>query len=46
VPLLYALRERRWYERAVLGVGSWIIAWIAAIWLLERALAIELVSWL
>ncbi|HXV36506.1 MAG TPA: HupE/UreJ family protein, partial [Myxococcota bacterium] len=46
VPLLYALRARAWYERAVLGVGSWLIAWIAAIWLLERALAVELITWL
>jgi hypothetical protein len=37
LPLLYAAGRRRLYPRAVLGVGSLAIAWVAALWFLERA---------
>ena len=38
LPVCYALRERLFYQRAVLQVGSLAIAVVATGWLIERAL--------
>jgi hypothetical protein len=37
LPLLHAAGRRRFYPRAVMGFGSFAIAWVAALWILERA---------
>lgn len=37
LPLLVAAAKRRWYPRLVMGAGSLLIAWLAAVWILERA---------
>lgn len=36
LPLIYAASRRRAYERFGLGGGSLAIAWVAALWILER----------
>jgi hypothetical protein len=45
LPGLYALGARAWYPRLVMGVGSLLIAWLAIVWMLERALGVSLVDW-
>lgn len=42
LPLLYLAASRRWYPRAVMGVGSLVIAWMAVIWMLERGFSLSL----
>ncbi len=42
LPTAYLLRRSRFYRRAVLTVGSLLIAAVAAVWLAERALDIKL----
>lgn len=42
VPLAYQARTRRWYTRLALHGGSLAIALLAAVWLAERALDIQL----
>jgi hypothetical protein len=42
LPLLFTASKRRWYPRAVLGVGSLVIAWAAALWTIQRALGVTL----
>jgi hypothetical protein len=37
LPLLDAASKRRWYPRGVMGAGSLGIAWLAVLWILERA---------
>jgi len=37
LPLLVVTAKRRWYPRLVMGAGSLLIAWLAAVWILERA---------
>jgi hypothetical protein len=37
LPLLYAASRRRFYARFVMGTGSLLIAWLAVLWMLERA---------
>lgn len=44
LPLALALRDSAFYARRVVPVGSAAMAVLAGIWLLERGLAIELVS--
>lgn len=44
LPLAYALRKTWFYQRAVLMAGSILIALIAAIWLIERAFDLQLIS--
>jgi hypothetical protein len=41
LPLLHAGARRRWYPRLVMGVGSWLIAWVAAVWTVQRAFALH-----
>jgi hypothetical protein len=41
LPLLYAGSRRRWYPRLVMGVGSLLIAWVAALWTVQRAFALH-----
>ncbi len=36
LPCAYALRRTRFYQRSVLVGGSWLIAVVATVWLLER----------
>jgi hypothetical protein len=36
LPLLYAASRRAWYPRIVLGVGSFLIVWVAALWTIQR----------
>jgi hypothetical protein len=42
LPLLFAASRRLWYSRVVLGVGSLVIAWVAALWTIERAFGVTL----
>ncbi len=42
LPLLYAASRRGTYPRLVMGVGSFAIAWMAVIWMLERGLGLSL----
>ncbi len=42
LPLAFALRTTRFYSRVVFGGGSVAVALLAAVWLAERALDIEL----
>jgi len=44
LPLIYAARSRRRYELLALRAGSLAIAWLAALWLIERLLDIEIVG--
>jgi HupE / UreJ protein len=43
LPLLYAASRWRGYPRLVLGVGSLLVAWLAALWTVERAFGISLI---
>ena len=42
LPLLYLGARRGWYPRVVMGLGSLGIAWMAVIWILERAFNLAL----
>jgi hypothetical protein len=42
LPLLFATSRRPWYARAVLGGGSLLIAWIAALWTIQRAFGVPI----
>lgn len=42
LPLAFAVRKRVAYERLALGAGSLGIAWLALVWMLERALGVAL----
>ncbi len=42
LPLLYLASRRSWYPRLVLGLGSLAVAWIAILWVLERAFGLRL----
>jgi len=42
LPLFYVASRRSWYPRFVMGLGSVGIAWMAAIWFLERAFSLTL----
>ena len=44
LPLLYAASRRSWYPRLVMGVGSLGIAFVAVLWILERAFGLVLFS--
>ena len=44
LPLLYAGSRQRWYPRLVMGIGSLGIAWLAMVWVLERAFSLSLFS--
>jgi len=44
LPVIYAARGRRGYELLALRAGSLAIAWLAALWLLERLLDIQIVG--
>ena len=44
VPLAYALRASAFYRRVVLQAGSWVIAGLAAVWFVERAFSVELLT--
>jgi hypothetical protein len=44
LPLAFALRATAFYRRAVLQAGSWAIAGLAAVWLVERAFSVELLK--
>jgi hypothetical protein len=43
LPAIYAARRTRSYRRVAVGAASLGIAWIAAIWLIERLFGLELV---
>ena len=42
LPIAYALRDTRLYRRAILVGGSLVVAAIATLWLIERALNMAL----
>lgn len=42
LPLLYVASRRSWYPRVVMGGGSLLIAWMAVLWVLERAFGLSL----
>jgi hypothetical protein len=42
LPLLYVASRRQWYPRLLMGGGSLVIAWTAALWVIERGLGIRL----
>ncbi len=42
LPLLYVASRRSWYPRLVMGGGSLVIAWMAVVWVLERAFNLSL----
>jgi hypothetical protein len=42
LPTIFAARRTRAYQPLVLRVGSLLIAWVAAIWLIERVFGFEL----
>jgi hypothetical protein len=44
LPLAYALRKTWFYQRLVLLAGSVLIALIAAVWFVERAFDLQLIS--
>lgn len=44
LPLLYMASRRRWYPRLGMGVGSLGIAWIAALWVLERGAGLRILA--
>ena len=43
LPPIYALRNREAYRTWGMRIASLGIAWLAALWLLERALGVDLV---
>ena len=43
LPAMFAARRKPAYQTIVVRVGSLLIAWIAAIWLIERLLGFELI---
>jgi hypothetical protein len=45
LPLAYWMRETLFYRRVVVGGGSAMVAALGAVWLLERALGLQLLSW-
>lgn len=46
LPLLLALRQHSLYRVAVLEIPSVAIAWLAGVWLVERAFGISLLGWI
>jgi len=44
LPLAYSLRRSRFYRRTVMVGGSAVIALVAAVWLVERAFDVSLLS--
>jgi hypothetical protein len=44
LPLLYVASRRRAYPRFGLGAGSLAIAWIAALWILERGFGLSVLT--
>jgi HupE / UreJ protein len=44
LPAAYALRERWVYRRLILVGGSWAIAAVAGVWLVERVFDLKLIS--
>jgi hypothetical protein len=42
LPLLYAASRRPLYPRLVMGAGSLLIAWVAALWTIERSFGIAI----
>jgi hydrogenase/urease accessory protein HupE len=42
LPLLFSLRSRELYRSRLMPAASLLIAWLAAIWLIERSLAVDL----
>ena len=44
LPLLYVASKRTAYRRFVLGPASLCIAWVAALWVIERAFGLSLLG--
>jgi len=44
LPLAFALRHTRLYRRVVLQAGSWVIVALAAVWFVERAFSVRILS--
>jgi hypothetical protein len=44
MPLLWAASKRAAYPRLVLGGGSFVIAWLAVLWFLERGFGLSVLS--
>jgi hypothetical protein len=43
LPLLYGARAARGYRTIAVSAGSLLIAWLASIWLIERAFGVDLI---
>jgi hypothetical protein len=44
LPVLCFVARRAWYPRLVMGVGSFVIVWMAALWTIERALGFSILT--
>jgi HupE / UreJ protein len=44
LPLAYWLRRTQWYRKVFISLGSFLIAMLAFIWLLERSLNLKLID--
>ena len=44
LPVAYWLRRTQWYRNVFITLGSFLIAMLAFIWLLERALNLKLIN--
>lgn len=45
LPLIYSQRKRSYYRPVYVQAGSWLIAGIATLWLIERVANVELFAW-
>lgn len=45
LPIIYRLRRKPVFERAILRLGSVIIAALAAVWFVERAFKVVVIDW-
>ena len=43
LPVLYGASRKPWYPRVAMGAGSLAIAWVAAVWAIERGFGFSLV---
>jgi hypothetical protein len=44
LPVLYAASRRTWYPRVVMGACSFVIAWVAVLWTVQRAFGVSLLT--
>ncbi|MBW2290010.1 MAG: HupE/UreJ family protein [Deltaproteobacteria bacterium] len=46
LPAMYYARSTRAYEHWVVRGGSLVIAWLAVVWIVERLMGVDLISWI